>query len=233
MEGTLLLPWACIAFTIWMFATGLSDLWSMVTQRSVGNIQFLPYITTALNNLGWFYYGQLKDDWTLMAVNSIGFSLQSCYIMAYLYFTSEKSRPVLRLGMAAGALVAGYLYFTTIPESGSRMDQLGLICSSFTVTMYLSPLADLVKIIQSRSTKCLSFSLTVATLLTSSSWTLYGLERSDIYIVIPNMASPFMASPSRHQIPNMPGIATSLIRFWLFWKYPATDEKYSYHPLLA
>ncbi|XP_010076322.1 PREDICTED: sugar transporter SWEET1, partial [Pterocles gutturalis] len=39
-----------------------------------------------------------------------------------------------------------------------------------------------VKIVQSRSTRCLSFPLTVATFLASSSWTLYGLELRDPYI---------------------------------------------------
>ncbi|XP_072137709.1 sugar transporter SWEET1 isoform X1 [Mobula birostris] len=218
MEAALVLSWACLVFTIWMFSTGLSDLRRMVSLRNIDNIQFLPYITTAVNNLGWFYYGELKSDWTLMTVNSIGFTLQSCYIMTYLYFSSEKRRLLARVGLAALALASFYLYLSTVVQVPDvRLSQLGLVCCTFTIGMYLSPLADLAKIIHTRSTKCLSFWLTVATFLTSTSWTLYGFHLSDFYIVIP----------------NAPGIVTSLIRFWLFWNYPASPDKYPFRPMQA
>lgn len=219
MEAAVLLSWACLVFTIWMFSTGLSDLWRMFTLKNTENVQFLPFITTAVNNLGWFYYGQLKDDWTLMTVNSIGLGLQTCYILVYLYFTSNKCRLLARLGAAAAALSTVCFYFATVSDPSARLAQLGLVCCTFTVTMYLSPLTDLVKIIRTRSTKCLSFSLTLATFLTSTSWTLYGVQLSDAYIVIP----------------NVPGILTSLVRFWLFWNFPSslTQDKFPFRPVQA
>ncbi|CAJ0948116.1 unnamed protein product [Ranitomeya imitator] len=45
--------------------------------------------------------------------------------------------------------------------------------------------AFMAQIIRSKSTKCLSFPLTVTTLLTSTSWVLYGLQRRDPYIMVP------------------------------------------------
>ncbi|XP_072503297.1 sugar transporter SWEET1 isoform X4 [Notamacropus eugenii] len=66
-----------------------------------------------------------------------------------------------------------------------------------------------VKIIQTKSTQCLSFSLTVFTLLASASWTLYGFHLRDLYIMVP----------------NIPGILTSLIRLGLFWQYRQVQEK--------
>ncbi|XP_037681752.1 sugar transporter SWEET1 isoform X4 [Choloepus didactylus] len=65
------------------------------------------------------------------------------------------------------------------------------------------------KVIQTKSTQRLSFSLTIATLLTSTSWTLYGFRLRDSYIVVP----------------NVPGILTSFIRLWLFWKYPQEQDR--------
>lgn len=38
--------------------------------------------------------------------------------------------------------------------------------------------------VRSRSVECLSFPLTVTTLLTSTSWVLYGLQVSDLYIMV-------------------------------------------------
>ncbi|XP_039619343.1 sugar transporter SWEET1 isoform X1 [Polypterus senegalus] len=219
MDSLQLLSWACIVFTILMFSTGLSDLRRMTQVKNTENIQFLPFLTTHLNNIGWLYYGYLKDDWTLITVNLIGASLQATYILVYIYYSTEKKNVLLKTSMALGVLIVAYFYFTTVvTEVNYRLSRLGLFCSVFTISMYMSPLVDLVKIIQTRSTKCLSFSLTVTTFLTSTAWTLYGLQLSDLYIMVP----------------NSPGIITSLIRFWLFWQYPTGKEKHSsYRPLHA
>lgn len=40
------------------------------------------------------------------------------------------------------------------------------------------------EVVRSRNVQCLSFPLTVATLFTSASWVLYGLQVSDLYIVV-------------------------------------------------
>ncbi|KAL7978101.1 hypothetical protein Chor_005088 [Crotalus horridus] len=153
MAGALLqlLSWTSLVFTLGMFGTGLTDLRKMFAARNVENIQFLPFLTTDVNNLGWLSYGSLKGDWTLIVVNAVGATLQTLYILVYFVFSSEK---------------------------------LGLFCSLFTITMYLSPLADLIKIVKSRSTRCLSFPLTVTTFLASASWTFYGLLLDDLYIAV-------------------------------------------------
>ncbi|KAJ7307344.1 hypothetical protein JRQ81_009355 [Phrynocephalus forsythii] len=215
--GLRLLSWACLVFTLGMFGTGLSDLRQMSVSRSVENIQFLPFLTTDVNNLSWLSYGFLKGDWTLIIVNAIGAALQSLYIVAYFCFSTEKGAVLLKTFVLLTVLLLGYCYFhLLVPDIPTRLNRLGLFCSLFTITMYLSPLADLAKIVKSRSTHCLSFPLTVTTFLASSCWTLYGLFLKDLYIAIP----------------NIPGIATSLARFWLFWCFP-TDRQKPYRLLQA
>uniref|UniRef100_A0A7N5KBD5 Sugar transporter SWEET1 n=1 Tax=Ailuropoda melanoleuca TaxID=9646 RepID=A0A7N5KBD5_AILME len=125
-------------------------------------------------------------------------------------------RPVLLQTVTLlGVFFLGFGYFwLLVPKPEAQLQQLGLSCSVFTVSMYLSPLADLAKIIQTRSTQRLSFPLTIATLLTSASWTLYGFRLGDPYIMVP----------------NLPGILTSFIRLWLFWKYSKEQDRN--YPLL-
>ncbi|KAM4690194.1 sugar transporter SWEET1 [Rhinophrynus dorsalis] len=211
MEGMWLLSTACVVFTLGMFSSGLSDLRVMVAKRSVENIQFLPFLTTDLNNLGWLYYGYLKGDGTLIIVNTIGASLQTLYMVAFIFYAANKRCVVYQVLLSLGVLFLGYSYFYLwIPDVNTRLNQLGLFCSIFTISMYLSPLADLANIIRTKSTKCLSFPLTVATFLTSTSWVLYGLALGDLYITVP----------------NFPGIVTSIVRFWLFWQYPPDQPSY-------
>ncbi|XP_075186998.1 sugar transporter SWEET1 isoform X2 [Anomaloglossus baeobatrachus] len=168
-------------------------------------------VLVSCSNLGWLYYGLLKEDWTLITVNSIGASLQSLYIVAFIVYTAEKRYPLYQVLLSLGVLVLGYMYFYLwVQDVDSRLSQLGLFCSVFTISMYLSPIVDLAQIIRTKSTKCLSFPLTVTTLLTSTSWVLYGLQHRDPYIMVP----------------NFPGIVTSILRLWLFWKYPQDQPFY-------
>uniref|UniRef100_A0ABM5F3I2 Sugar transporter SWEET1 n=1 Tax=Pogona vitticeps TaxID=103695 RepID=A0ABM5F3I2_9SAUR len=208
--GLRLLSWACLVFTLGMFGTGLSDLRQMSLTRSVENVQFLPFLTTDINNLSWLSYGFLKGDGTLIIVNAVGAALQSLYIVVYFCFSPEKGAVLLKTIALLTVLLLGYCYFNLlVPDVPTRLNRLGLFCSLFTIAMYISPLADLAKIVKSRSTRCLSFPLTVTTFLASSCWTMYGLLLQDLYIAVP----------------NVPGIVTSLVRFWLFWHFPTEHQK--------
>uniref|UniRef100_A0A8C7YBC9 Sugar transporter SWEET n=1 Tax=Oryzias sinensis TaxID=183150 RepID=A0A8C7YBC9_9TELE len=145
MDFLLFLSWACIVFTVGMFSTGLSDLRKMRESKSAENIQFLPFLTTCLNNLGWLFYGILKKDHTIVFVNTIGALLQILYIVVYFYYTKMKRQVTLQTLAAGATLITGWLYFTTfLTEGEARLNQLGLTCSVVTVSMYLSPLFDLV-----------------------------------------------------------------------------------------
>ncbi|XP_041253184.1 sugar transporter SWEET1 isoform X1 [Onychostruthus taczanowskii] len=192
-----------------------SDLRQILATKSVENIQFLPFLTTDANNLSWLGYGCLKGDGTVITVNAIGAALQTLYILVYLYYSPAKRPVLLQVLLLLAVVVTGCGYFTILVDTGTRLTHLGLFCSVFTISMYLSPLADLAKVVRSKSTRCLSFPLTVTTLVASSSWTLYGLQLRDPYITVP----------------NVPGIVTSLVRFWLFQRYrPEQDKPYSALP---
>lgn len=102
----------------------------------------------------------------------MGATLQTLYILVYLYYSPAKvggswvahcgdsggvtlaltvpsppQRPVLlRSLLLLVVLAAGYGYFTLLIEDArTRLARLGLFCSVFTISMYLSPLADLVR----------------------------------------------------------------------------------------
>uniref|UniRef100_A0A8B9N7D7 Sugar transporter SWEET1 n=1 Tax=Accipiter nisus TaxID=211598 RepID=A0A8B9N7D7_9AVES len=169
-------------------------------RRSSESLCLLP-----CSNLSWLGYGCLKQDWTLITVNTIGAALQTLYILAYLYYSPAKRPVLLHSLLLLAVLVAGYGYFTLlIADARTRLARLGLFCSVFTISMYLSPLADLAKIVQSKSTRCLSFPLTITTFLASTSWTLYGLQLHDPYITVGwGNRQPRDALPS-HPVPSCP-----------------------------
>uniref|UniRef100_A0A9J8CQ89 Sugar transporter SWEET n=2 Tax=Cyprinus carpio carpio TaxID=630221 RepID=A0A9J8CQ89_CYPCA len=145
MDFLQLLSCACIIFTVGMFTTGLTDLKKMKATQSADNVQFLPFLTTCLNNLGWLYYGLLKGDGTVISVNIIGACLQTLYIITYCHYTKDKRRVFSQTLTMVSVLCVGWVYFTVVIPSGeAQLSQLGLACSVFTISMYLSPLTDLV-----------------------------------------------------------------------------------------
>ncbi|NWJ06549.1 SWET1 protein, partial [Crypturellus undulatus] len=162
-----------------------SDLRQMLATQSVENIQFLPFLATDANNLSWLGYGCLKRDGTLVAVNAVGAALQTLYILVYLRYSPSKRAVLLRCLALLALLAAGYGALVVLAaDTGTRLARLGLFCSAFTIAMYVSPLADLARVLRSRSTRCLSFPLTVTTFLASASWTLYGAQLRDPYITV-------------------------------------------------
>ncbi|KAM5294284.1 sugar transporter SWEET1 isoform 2-T2 [Glossophaga mutica] len=139
-----LLSGACVLFTLGMFSTGLSDLRHMRMTRRVDNVQFLPFLTTDVNNLSWLSYGTLKRDGTLIVVNGVGAVLQTSYILVYLHYCPRKRAVLLQTAALLGVLLLGFGYFwLLVPSTEARLQQLGLFCSVFTISMYLSPLTDL------------------------------------------------------------------------------------------
>lgn len=56
------------------------------------------------------------------------------------------------------------------------------------------------EVVRSRNVQCLSFPLTVATLFTSTSWVLYGLQVSDLYIVVrlTYLCCTFSTAPNKY-----------------------------------
>uniref|UniRef100_A0A8B9SZ62 Sugar transporter SWEET1 n=1 Tax=Anas platyrhynchos TaxID=8839 RepID=A0A8B9SZ62_ANAPL len=89
------------------------------------------------------------------------------------------------------------------------VNSIGAALQSLYILVYFYYSPAKAKVIRSRSTRCLSFPLAVTTFLASSCWTLYGQLVKDNYITVP----------------NVPGIVTSVVQLWLFWRYaPGRDN---------
>ncbi|XP_053522288.1 sugar transporter SWEET1 isoform X4 [Artibeus jamaicensis] len=128
--------------------------------RRVDNVQFLPFLTTDVNNLSWLSYGTLKRDGTLIVVNAVGAVLQTSYILVYLQYCPRKHAVLLQTAALLGVLLLGFGYFwLLVPSIEARLQQLGLFCSVFTISMYLSPLTDLPIPSHLGSWPCSSFTL--------------------------------------------------------------------------
>ncbi|XP_022105861.1 sugar transporter SWEET1-like [Acanthaster planci] len=210
MEWMQILSLTTTLFTIGMFMAGIPDCLIVLKTGSTENVMFLPFLMTNLNNILWTSYGYLKSDPTIITVNAVGSFLQTCYMIVFMVYSPTRVQAFQRTVLACVAMVSLYLYLSMyVGEINAIINQLGFVCSSVTVLMYISPLAEIVTVIQTKSTSSISLPLTISTLCASSLWVLYGTCVSDLYILVP----------------NVPGVFSSLFRIFLLWKYKDAATK--------
>ncbi|XP_060057551.1 sugar transporter SWEET1 isoform X2 [Erinaceus europaeus] len=91
---------------------------------------------------------------------------------------------LLKTATLLGVFLLAFSYFWLLVPKEVQLQHLGLLCSFCTICMYLSPMAELAKVIQTKSTQRLSLPLTIASLFSSACWTLYGFQLGDPYIMM-------------------------------------------------
>ncbi|XP_077989181.1 sugar transporter SWEET1-like [Glandiceps talaboti] len=215
MDELYWVSWACLVFTVGMFAAGIPSCLQIVRRRSTQDVPFLPFLATDLNNILWCYYGLMIRDSTILLVNTIGSCIQTLCMIVYLYYSGEKVKIMRQMFYAFVGVMSFLMYLNVYDLSPDRfINQLGLAASAVTIAMYASPLAQMKEVLVSRTTRSMSFPLSVATFIASSLWTLYGFLLNDMYV----------------SLPNVPGIITSIVRFYLFYLYPRSSSEVV-HPI--
>ncbi|XP_072038794.1 sugar transporter SWEET1-like [Amphiura filiformis] len=193
-----------LTLTLCMFLAGMPSCIQIAKLRSVGNVPFLPFIMTEVNSLLWFSYGLLTSNWTLIICNAVGFSLQALYIVIYITFAKPKTKTLQQTWAAFIFLLGAYVYLTRFVDSSETMiSHLGLLGSSLTLMMYGSPLLEVMEVVRTGDTSCISLIMTTAQMMSASAWFLLGVLLNDGFIFGP----------------NIPGIISGLARFLCLYIY--------------
>ncbi|XP_078572201.1 sugar transporter SWEET1-like [Branchiostoma floridae x Branchiostoma japonicum] len=195
--------------TVGQFLTG-SVIASKITQQgSTTGVTVYPFLTTLINCTFWLKYGVLVQDKTLVVVNSIGALLQTSYLVVYYVYTKQKNTLHNQL-LAGGAVLFPVLIYVKFfsPDDSVAAFHLGLMASGCAVLMYGSPLATMAEVLKTRCTETMTPALSVANLVVSSEWYIYGRLVNDLFI----------------QVPNLLGALLGLIQLALLVCYPRTPK---------
>jgi len=173
--------------TIAFFLSGSSTALKIHQQKSVKNVNFIPFLMTALNCFLWCTYGILKRDMLLCIVNSVGCITQALYMFVFLQNCDNKPIHLKKI-FFVGTGAAVVLFFINFgPESIDPIYYLGLVASSITVIMFGSPLSTMSEVIRSQNAETMSPILSVMTVLVSGIWFIYGYMINDRFVQIPNL----------------------------------------------
>lgn len=206
MEAQDIVSWVATVCTIGVSLVGLEICAKIARKGSPGDISFIPFLIMFISACLWLKYGLLRRVYSIVFVNSVAALLQSMYMCIYYLYSLQRAHlhRMLTIGLLFLFIPLVYIKYY-VPDDSSAINLLGTICCCITVISYGSPLASVAHVIKTKSTECMSFSLTTANFIVSLEWLFYGSLLKDVYV----------------QMPNMFGALLCLIQFALFFKYPA------------
>ncbi|XP_072050352.1 sugar transporter SWEET1-like [Amphiura filiformis] len=201
------LSWACIVITLLGYMAGIPTCYDIFTSKSTNAIPFLPFLFGFIANVGCLWYGIRIWDFPTLVCNTTGSALYTVYVAVYLIYTNKKASTFQLSFLTAIGLISFYLYLTQLVVSQADITyQLGLSIATFILIWNVSPILEIREVMHTKSSECLSPTLSLAMLMSSIAWGLYGHAIDDIFIAGP----------------CIPGIFSGFIQLLLWYTYPAT-----------
>lgn len=175
-----------------MLSAQLPSVYSAVFKlKTIEHISVLPSIGQFLNFAWWIAYGVAGNQMAVLRVNILGACFSIFYFAVFLTMTPGVKRLKLAGLLLAVAVVNGGLgagLWLGIASSDTRVTALGLCAVACNVAMFGAPLVAVQRALKAMDPALLPVLLTVANLVTSSSWLLYGLLVNNWFIAGPNVA---------------------------------------------
>ncbi|KAK1282201.1 Bidirectional sugar transporter SWEET13 [Acorus calamus] len=158
---------------------------------STEGFQSIPYVVGLFSAMLWIYYAIFAPhSGLLISINSFGCFIQTVYICFFIIYAPKSLKiHTVKLLLYLNVGVFGIIVlFTLFLSKGSmRIQIIGWICVSFSVSVFAAPLTIIMKVIHTRSVEYmpiwLSFSLTISAVI----WFLYGVFTKDRYVALPNI----------------------------------------------
>ena len=190
-------PWA-FAFGIlgnlisfMVLLSPLPTFYRIYRKKSTEGFQSLPYVVALFSAMLWIYYAFVKtDSYLLITINSIGCVIETGYIVMYLIYAPNKAKMyTFKLFVILDVCLFGSIVLLTytLTKGSNRLEILGWICVSFSVSVFAAPLSIIKLVIRTRSVEFMPFSLSFFLTLSAVVWFTYGLLTKDIYVAIPNI----------------------------------------------
>lgn len=169
--------------TIISFLTGLIICRDIYRARSTGDFSSFPFAAGTLCTFLWLRYGLLLADPTMIFVNSIGFTLQTCYLIWFYFYTVQRAAITRQLLLLLSILFSLHFYTRYSAEPEVLVAPFASLSS---LLFCASPLASVSEVVRTRSTAKLPFALILSSFVVSSLWFSYGYLLDNSFVMLPN-----------------------------------------------
>lgn len=190
------------------------DFMRVHKSKTTGEVVVLPVVVLFVNCYVLSWYGYFSDDIFPLLSTSV-FGLATCAVFFAIYYRVTHDRKSVHK-ICLGALVV--IVIVTIYAVLGLAGKTGQSESSISTTMgaitigtgignYGSPLATIRRVVATKSSASMPFTMSVMNFFNSVCWIVYGVLISDVFVLIPNVVG---------------GVLTSL-QLVLFAIYPSTS----------
>lgn len=195
MPAPALLRVAATLASVVLMVSPFPDFQRVHANKATGEVALLPVVALFANCFMWITYALLTGAYfPLLAVNLLGVATCTGFIGIFYRWTAPANRGdvVSVCARAALALSAAALY----AAAGARgwtgqtlaevVSTLGPVCVVVNIMLFISPLKTTGKVLRTRSSASLPFSLCAATFGCSLLWAFLSLLDDDLFVMVPN-----------------------------------------------
>ncbi|KAF4316166.1 hypothetical protein BBO99_00008338 [Phytophthora kernoviae] len=190
-----------IITTIFMRVSLLPDFQRMRKNKSTGDMSVMPCIMLYTNCylLCWYAY-LVSNIVPLFLTAALG--VVTGAILAYFFYRwTIHKRYVMKMFIISGVIilletiygVIGVLGFTGQDRS-SMGTAMGIIVVVSSIGLYGSPMATIRRVIQTKTSSSMPFTMGVVNVINSFCWVVYAILVDDIFILVPNAAGALLGS---------------------------------------
>lgn len=204
----------CIATTLGVIFSGVPTMVAISRAGTTGGRSALPYAMQLLDNaIGW-WLSSVSGDTLGLRFRSLSLAMTTLYVAVFVrYAPSARERAdslthVIRVTASFTALFVALV--TLVPRDGWRV-VLGVATTLSAVAFAASPLADVARVVKTRDASSIPLGLMVAVTACSASWAAYGLLRSDVFMVVPNVLNCTLGAAQVALALALPGAAAAAV----------------------
>lgn len=166
--------------------------------QDTDHFQLLPLLAMFGNYLLWAIYGLFVDDiFPLTVTTFICSMLGMFYVVVFLMSTQDKPKALKKCAVAAVLISLLVLYAVlawagaTGQSNSDTGDVLGYLAVVSTLMFYLSPLAKIKTVLQTKSSATIPGATCAMGAVNNALWLTYGSLVGDMFIVVPNSVCCF------------------------------------------
>ncbi|RLN54479.1 hypothetical protein BBJ29_002320 [Phytophthora kernoviae] len=191
------------------------DIYNVHRRKSTGEMTVLPLVSMLVNCHVWLLYGILRNSIFPVAVTQ-GFGQLVAFVCNIIYFrwsTPDKRKELFKLYLTALLFYCALTLFFVLSEANvthqthhDASTVLGYVGVVINICLFVSPLARLKHVIETKSAASIPINLSLMMFVSSVLWVATGLHDSDYFIAGLNAA----------------GVVLGAIQMMLYYKYRPT-----------
>ncbi|CAL5183143.1 unnamed protein product [Lathyrus oleraceus] len=174
-----------------VFLAPLPTFYRIYKNKCTEGFQSLPYLVALFSCMLWLYYGILKTSSIfIVIINTVGCGIEVIYCITYIAYAPRDARKfAIKVFVAMDVVLFVVIFLVTqfaIPKV-YRVQILGWVCVTISVSVFAAPLSIVVRVVKTRSVQFMPFTLSLFLTLSAMAWFGYGFFENDVCIYLPNV----------------------------------------------